>query len=105
MLEKAYASKQYVLSYLRIPTLFDAALFQFINPKAWAEATATASIFISAGTPILASGFATANVQLACAVQTVTEAFQWAERQLGADKFGRSDIRRFASVCCASWAQ
>lgn len=64
-------------------SLFDAATFQFINPKAWVKATTTATIFMPEGTPILASGLAIFSV---CSAVNIASSSLWAGFGVGIRK-------------------
>ncbi|MFL6819333.1 MAG: LysE family translocator [Bradyrhizobium sp.] len=64
-------------------SLFDAATFQFINPKAWVKATTTATIFMPEGTPILASGAAIFSV---CSAVNIASSSLWAGFGVGIRK-------------------
>jgi threonine/homoserine/homoserine lactone efflux protein len=65
-------------------SLFDAASFQFINPKAWVKATTTATIFMPEGTPILAAGIAIFSV---CSAANIASSSLWAGFGVGIRKF------------------
>nr|WP_181377324.1 LysE family translocator [Ochrobactrum sp. LM19]AJW29991.1 lysine transporter (LysE) [Ochrobactrum sp. LM19] len=64
-------------------SLFDAASFQFINPKAWVKATTTATIFMPEGTPILAAGLAIFSV---CSAVNIASSSLWAGFGVGIRK-------------------
>ena len=64
-------------------TLFDAASFQFINPKAWVKATTTATIFMPEVTPILASVLAIFSL---CTLVNIASSSLWAGFGVGIRK-------------------
>lgn len=61
-------------------TMMEAALFQFINPKAWVKATTTATIFLPAGTSPVGAGIAIFTV---CLAVNVVSASTWATFGVG----------------------
>ncbi|WP_205859832.1 LysE family translocator [Cochlodiniinecator piscidefendens] len=65
-------------------TMWEAALFQFINPKAWVKATTTATIFLPAGTSPLGAGIAIFTV---CLAVNIVSSSTWATFGVGIGKF------------------
>ena len=65
-------------------TTWEAALFQFVNPKAWVKATTTATIFLPAGTPPLVAGTAIFTV---CLAVNFVSASTWAGFGVGIGAF------------------
>ncbi|MDD7973629.1 LysE family translocator [Roseinatronobacter alkalisoli] len=65
-------------------TMMEAALFQFINPKAWVKATTTATIFLPAGTSPIGAGIAIFTV---CLAVNVVSASTWATFGVGIGRF------------------
>jgi len=65
-------------------TMSEAALFQFINPKAWVKATTTATIFLPAGTSPLGAGVAIFTV---CLSVNIVSASTWAIFGVGIGRF------------------
>lgn len=64
-------------------TIWEAALFQFINPKAWVKATTTATIFLPAGTSPVGAGLAIFTV---CLAVNIVSASTWAGFGVGIGK-------------------
>lgn len=74
-------------------TFFDAAFFQFINPKAWVKATTTATLFLPPGTSPWLAGLVIFTV---CSLVNFSSASVWTVFGVGIGRLLTNDRRLLA---------